>query len=105
MNVLEINPSNYPDQTISFKASFGTVKIRLKYNLSSELGFWTLTVYDSADNVISAGRRIKSGVQILPLYTSGFAGNFTAIPISQEEESEIGTEPWGITHSLLFIEE
>jgi hypothetical protein len=64
---------------------------------------WFLSVIKNGLYLI-AGRRIDSGVPILGTNTAdGFSGNFIAYPVTLIEQ-ELGDEPWGITHVLLWYE-
>ena len=99
----EINLDNYPSQVYNLSLPKQRVALHLQWCKANSDGFWILTIHDQSGVLISAGRRIKSGVRILPQTINGFIGNIIAIPISYPEK-ELGLRPWGETHTLVYID-
>lgn len=97
-----IQASEFPDQKITVTINNDTYTIRLKF--ASAGSCWYMSLFDYRGTTLSAGRRIKSGVSILPSsFLGGLDGNFMANPITIVEEN-LGRYPWGNTHELIYTE-
>lgn len=102
-----VSVDNFPNQDIRVSlpdGSFVNIGLKYSYNKYSSRGDWFMTLYDGEGNKVCSGRRIKQG---MPILTGGLLrdnGNFFAVP-AKSDVTEIGIEPWGITHSLIYVDE
>lgn len=99
----EIVLNNNPNSSYSVKLDGVLVEITLKWNFVPEaVGFWTFSIYSIGTGRSCNGRRIKSGVSIMPLNTGVIDGNFAAIS-TYSPEADLGLEPWNDTHKLVYL--
>lgn len=98
---IEIEITNYPDQTVSTTATGTPLKVRLRWN--GQCGYWFMDIMKPDNTMLVAGRRIKTNIQILPHGNiDGVNGNFFAIPEAYAVQ-ELGLYPWGKTHKLVYV--
>jgi len=93
---IEVN--NYPKTEYEVTLDNVTYTITISYMPFNETTSWFFSL-SIDDEVITSGRRIKSGVPLVP--ATLIKGNFYAFPLSSPVD--LGDEPWGQTHFLGYV--
>lgn len=98
-----IQVDNRPNAAYNVELDGISLTIELKAIAVESTLHWIFTLKDISGDIISAGRRIKSGMLIIPIAAKGFIGNFMAMPLTTPEVT-LGNEPWGNTHELWYFD-
>lgn len=103
MATLQIQPiTNEARQSVTVALGETVYVLRLYYQRCSES--WFMDLLDETRQTISASRRLSTNTSIFGNIVTGLQGNI--VPASLVSPSvELGRNPWGSTHTLVFIEE